>query len=795
MTGAAQVLRPDPQAISGFLGSYIGDAIQLVAIDPKTEQTRGAWFDADVEKATSWAVEHNQRGFGLYWSVNRCRPGVHKKPKKEDIVAERFLHVDIDPPKGSAAFDMAGALQKLGALQYPPSFTIASGGGLGAYWRLDEPIDALPAVEAANDGLCGTLGGDNCWNADRIMRLPGTVNWPNRKKIAVGRMPAMASVISPDDGVAYPLHALAAAFPARPKQEVRERAAAAVDDGAELLSADDLFLGPLDPLRSLIERPAGQDRSGDVLRCAGKMAREGYTDAQIFGVLMNPANAVHAHLRDQSDPRYQALRCIEQVRAPKPEKASEMPPTQPPDAGTVCARPYVWIDPEAIPLRPWVYGRWLLRGVVTAVIAPGGIGKTTLLSGAALSLATDATLLGKTVWEGRKRVWIWNLEDQMAELQRSISATCKHFGIAREDLEGWLFVSTAMDGDHLCTAVEDQAGFRLMAPVFDAIVAELLRLQIDVLIIDPFVSSHEVDENANSKIDKIAKAWSRVAVAANCSVVLVHHTSKAGSGEVNALSARGAKALTDACRSVLVLNRMDPEVGERFGFDDAERRRFFNVADDKHNRAPPEKADWFRLASVDLGNGGPIAPGDSVGVATPWSPPDPFEGLTGSHLLRVQTVISNGKWREHHSSPEWAGYAVADALGLDADDKGQRRRITLLIKTWLKEGALSVTDGHDTRRKPVKFIEVGKWQSDTSAPVEFSGAERSGAPERSGCSTTPRSIKRGWSGAERGQSSQLEQSGAAAHLAAWQSNPALGARRGPILAPGEHADDAVPGWD
>jgi RecA-family ATPase len=76
----------------------------------------------------------------------------------------------------------------------------------------------------------------------------------------------------------------------------------------------------------------------------------------------------------------------------------------------------------------------------------------------------------------------------------------------------------------------------------DALTAESLARQIDVLIIDPFVSSHEVEENANSQIDEIAKAWGRVARAANCAIVLVHQTSKAGAAEVTALSARGAVA-------------------------------------------------------------------------------------------------------------------------------------------------------------------------------------------------------------------------------------------------------------
>lgn len=385
-------------------------------------------------------------------------------------------------------------------------------------------------------------------------------------------------------------------------------------------------------------------------------------------------------------------------------------------SGDIEATPYEWIDPDQIPMRPWLFGRWLLRGTVAAVIAPGGIGKTTLLCGIALSMVTGRDLLSKTVWDGAKRVWIWNLEDPLLELKRTMQANALHWGLRRDDLEGWLFVDSAMEGRGLCTAIEDQSGFKLLAPIYEAITAELIRLGIDVLVIDPFVSSHAVEENANSKIDAIAKAWGRVANAANCAIVLVHHTSKAGAADVTALSARGAKALTDACRTALVLNRMDSDEADRLGFDDRERRRYFTVQDDKHNRAPAENADWFRLESVDLGNGG-LCEGDSIGVAVPWRVPDPFEGLTLDHLYRVQQEIDGGNWRADWQSPDWAGVAVGKVLGLDSSEKVSRRKILQLLRTWTDSKALLTVSGKDKKGNERKFIEVGKWANDlTSSP-------------------------------------------------------------------------------
>lgn len=377
----------------------------------------------------------------------------------------------------------------------------------------------------------------------------------------------------------------------------------------------------------------------------------------------------------------------------------------------IAATCYRWRDPTTLPQLPWVFGRYFLRGVVTAVVSPGGVGKTTWLAGTALSIVSGKPLLGKAPWNGEGRVWIWNLEDDLDQLSRVIQAGALHFNLDEASLGDRLFVDSAMEGAGLSTATE-QDGFKLLAPVFDAITAELIKRQIDVLIIDPFVSSHDVDENANTKIDSIAKAWGRVAKAANAAIVLVHHTRKLAGQKVTSEQSRGAVSLINAARIALVLNRMDEAEAERFGIEgDDERRRHFSVQDDKHNRAPPEKADWFRMASVELGNG------DNIGVAETWTPPDAFDGVRADHLYRVQQAIAEGSFKESIQASEWAGKVVADVMGWDASDKADRKRISQMLRTWVQSGALKVVRRIDPKKREEKpFIEVGKWAIDPSAP-------------------------------------------------------------------------------
>jgi hypothetical protein len=138
--------------------------------------------------------------------------------------------------------------------------------------------------------------------------------------------------------------------------------------------------------------------------------------------------------------------------------------------------------------------------------------------------------------------------------------------------------------------------------------------------------------------------------------------------------------------------------------------RYFRVFAGKLNMAPREdKSDWLFLESVDLGNRTADRPSDHVQVAVPWQWPNALDGLATRDLFAVQKHIAEGQWRESAASPEWVGKAVADALDLDVTDAPVQNRIKLLLKTWLKTGALKVVSKLDEHRKERKFVEVGQW--------------------------------------------------------------------------------------
>ena len=184
---------PDPEAISSFL-KIIGGDLHLCSIVPDGDRCKGKWFGDDAEAATTWAMTENEHGKGVYWTVNCVIPGRNKKATKGEIRAARFLHVDVDPPKGLPCLDKVRAEAELRALPCPPTMIIDSGGGLQAFWRLDGPPDPA-AAEALYRHAAPRLGGDHCHSIEHLMRLPGTVNYPNARKRENGREPSVAKVI------------------------------------------------------------------------------------------------------------------------------------------------------------------------------------------------------------------------------------------------------------------------------------------------------------------------------------------------------------------------------------------------------------------------------------------------------------------------------------------------------------------------------------------------------------------------------------------------------------------------
>ena len=383
------------------------------------------------------------------------------------------------------------------------------------------------------------------------------------------------------------------------------------------------------------------------------------------------------------------------------------------------AAPFVWREPSLIPRRAWLYARHYIRQFISVTVAPGGVGKSSLVLVEAIAMVTGRNLLGVHV-EGQLRVWYVNLEDPIEEIERRITAILLHYEIEPSELDGRLFINSG-DECPIVVMTETQTGARVVEPVVDAVKAEMEANQIDVLMLDPFASTHAVSENDNGKINAVKGVFASIARAANASVELVHHVRKgaAGQGAYTVDDGRGAKALVDGARVARVLNGMTQDEAAKAAVDN--NRTYFRVDVGKANlSAGTDRSDWFHLVSVSLGNSElpsgpnplPVDNSDHVGVVTAWEWPEALADVTVDHLRQVQVVVDAGRYRESSQAKDWVGFAVAQVLGLDPTNKAHKAKILGMLKVWMATKMLVTVEGEDAKRNKRTFVEVGEWASD-----------------------------------------------------------------------------------
>lgn len=219
-------LKPNLPAAIEFLERWRpGGPWQLTAIKPDRQDIQTRTFDKSGG-ALEWLTKM-VGSYNLYFTVNPLLRSLNKKAEREDVASLAWLHVDIDPRAGEDIdVERTRALELL-TTKLPdgvprPTCVVYSGGGYQGFWRLEEPLP-IGGEEAKyedaklyNIQLEQAFGADHCHNVDRIMRLPGTINWPNKKKAAKGRVPVLAAVEFFED-TAYPLGQFVKAAPVQLK--------------------------------------------------------------------------------------------------------------------------------------------------------------------------------------------------------------------------------------------------------------------------------------------------------------------------------------------------------------------------------------------------------------------------------------------------------------------------------------------------------------------------------------------------------------------------------------------------
>ncbi len=371
----------------------------------------------------------------------------------------------------------------------------------------------------------------------------------------------------------------------------------------------------------------------------------------------------------------------------------------------------------AIPPRAWLYGAFLVRGFVSVLAAPGGVGKSAYALAIALAVTTGRPLLGDRVHRAAP-TWVLNLEDPMDELDRRVAALCLAHRIDPATLGG-LYLHSGRTRP-LVMAGFDRLTSRFTYPDKDHVAAAIRAAGIGLVIVDPLVKSHTLDENDNRHMDALATVWSEVADATGAAILLVHHVRK---GAVNSDidAARGAKSLTDAARAAALLAPMTDDEARLLGIPASDSWRFLRRDDAKANLAPrAARAQWLRLETIALGNASEDYPeGDRVGAITAWRETSALAAISPAECNIALDLIAAGPepgaryglTRNPRFLARWAGHVLTQCFDLED------REALQIIGIWLRSGLLVEGEYFDRpQRKTRRGVSVDDSKRPTVTP-------------------------------------------------------------------------------
>lgn len=302
----------------------------LTAITPDGP-AETATFEPGQEQAVEHWITARDGVKNLYFHVNPVKQALTKKAQKGDVAAMAWLQVDLDADNAEEKPEL---LKRLTGFTPPPTCVIDSGGGYQAFWKLNpvqvvsEHGENIERLEAYNRGIACAVGGDNCFNLDRIMRLPGTINLPTATKAARGRTPVVARLLSFQPELTYSLETfegflVQATEPL--KRPIRPSASVPIENIPDVSVEDlqawasqnnktisDLTLAIIATGEHPITADHFPSRSEAVFRVCCDLVRVKLPNLLLLGVLLSP-NAIGEHVRTQPNPVTYAERQIERA--------------------------------------------------------------------------------------------------------------------------------------------------------------------------------------------------------------------------------------------------------------------------------------------------------------------------------------------------------------------------------------------------------------------------------------------------------------------------------------------------
>lgn len=340
-------------------------------------------------------------------------------------------------------------------------------------------------------------------------------------------------------------------------------------------------------------------------------------------------------------------------------------------------KPRPWLVQDLVPLRN-----------VTLLAGDGGVGKTLLAQQLATATAIGADWLGLPVTAGKALCIL--CEDETDELHRRQAAINEAFGCSMADLTGRLHIVPRVDMENLLLEWPDQ----YKAGETTALLSDIMNFAVDsdvrLVVLDSLHDLFGGNENIRGHARQFVSALRRVAMGANCAVLLNSHPSMAGRN--NGTGESGSTAWNNAVRSRLYLRRPEARPGE--------------AADCDERVLVTKKANYGAI-------GGEIRLRYAGGVLVPLSQPGGVvAAIDAGNAERVflelldRAVANDIAVSLHKTAPNYApraflSYPSVDRQGFGRDDLASAMD-RLLFAGKIKLGAVGQTSSRHTRHGLVR---------------------------------------------------------------------------------------------
>lgn len=272
------------------------------------------------------------------------------------------------------------------------------------------------------------------------------------------------------------------------------------------------------------------------------------------------------------------------------------------------------MDLSAVPPRPWLIPRLLMRRAVTLLPAAGASGKSTLALTLAAHLALGKSFLGYECRGACKSI-VYNGEEDLQEQSRRLYAICQEYKLDYQEVKSAIMLITSEDV-MLCIASPVHRVALQNEPHVAALIAAASDPDVGMLVCDPLVEIHNCDETDNGQMRTVMAALRRIAREADVSVLVPHHILKGGNAADrpgNPDVSRGAGSIVNLARVVVTLFSATDKDAETFGIPDDDKHMYVRLDDAKMNLTlASAKSGWLKKVGVKLYNG------DEVGVMVPY---------------------------------------------------------------------------------------------------------------------------------------------------------------------------------